>query len=160
MGVPAMLELVEGLMQMIDSHLQSKDIDAEIVLLIAPVGVPRDYLAAHNCTTAKAHFLARQFMNAGVTMPQERDPRALPPKHTPTQQSTKQEVVEEETDFLAVAMERITDLFAEREMTMNCFAAIRYLVDGEVQIRATTTADKRDNAEMLSCFVYDRNTTS
>lgn len=155
-----MLELVNGLMQMIDSHLQSKGIDAEIVLIIAPIGVPSDYLAAHNCTTAKAHFLARQFMNAGMTTPQERDSRALPPKYASSQQSTKQEVVEEETDFLAVAMERITDLFAEREMQMNCFAAIRYLSDGEVQVRATTTADKNDNSLMLLYFIFESKTPS
>jgi hypothetical protein len=160
MGAPAksadMEELLDGIVDVLKVHLSGIGIDAEILLMVAPVGDPQKYTASYSGDRAYAMRIATQFRQSRRREPSlQPDERALLPAPTTTVQST---TVEEEPpselgpdDILANSMEFITTMFEQQQMAMNCFVGINY---DYLCFSASTTGDSRENNAMLTAFVY------
>ena len=162
MVVPAkpadMEELLDGIVDILKGHLIGIGIDAEILLMVAPVGKPREYTASYSGDMADARRIAEQFRHSSRREPSPlADERALPPAPNASVQSTTVEEQEEvptelgPDDILANSMEFITALFEEQQMKMNCFVGINY---DHFCFSASTTGDSRENNAMLTAFIY------
>ena len=153
-----MNELLDGIVDVLKGHLIGIGINAEILLMVAPVGKPQEYTASYSGDLTDAKRIATQFRQSIRREPLPRpDERVLPPATSTTVQSTTVEEQDEAPaelgpdDILANSMEFITALFEEQQMKMNCFVGINY---DYFCFSASTTGDSRENNAMLTAFIY------
>lgn len=153
-----MEELLDGIVNVLKGYLSGIGIDAEILMMVAPVGKPREYTASYSGDLADARRIAEQFRHSRRREPLPRsDERVLPPAPNTSAQTTTVEEQEEvpaelgPDDILANSMEFITTLFEEQQMKMNCFVGINY---DHFCFSASTTGDSRENNAMLTAFIY------